>query len=331
MVSILESSAPAARGRLARVSVRRTAGMLSSKPVSTEAGVDLVSWVARDAPPAGPPAGTLAESAVQLVSTVAHELSTPLTSLSLMVEMLLNEFDTMARERARDMLGRIQQNVFWLDGLVENLRATSALDVGTIRPRLVPMPLDDCVATALALVQPILDRGRQRVERHGLGRRAMVLGDTRLIERVLVNLLCNAARYTPPGGLISLDVRSSTLWMEVRVTDRGPGIVADDQARIFERYVRGESVPFDRRAGLGLGLAVVKGIVQVHGGAVGVDSRPGEGASFWFTLPRARASGSGGAEPPQWSSPEGADPTPVGRHRLAVAASSRLSGKGHSE
>ncbi len=222
-----------------------------------------------------------------LISTLSHELATPLTSLSLATELLLTEFDSMGKERVRHLLQRIRQNAFWLEGLVGNLRATSALDAANVAPQREPVRLSACVDAALGLLEPVLERNAQRVHVSGPADELFARGDAELIERVLLNLLTNAAKYSPRGSTITVEVQGEGAWAQVRVADQGPGVPAEERQRIFEPYVRGERAQQSGSAGLGLGLAVVKALVELQGGRVGVESRPGEGACFWFTLPRA--------------------------------------------
>jgi signal transduction histidine kinase len=112
-----------------------------------------------------------------------------------------------------------------------------------------------------------------------------VLGDAKRLQHVLSNLLSNALRFTGPGGEVSVSAEAETEMVRFSVTDTGAGISADDVNRVFEPFYRapGQGKP----TGIGLGLAIVKEIIKTHGGSVGVDSTPGKGSTFWFTLPQA--------------------------------------------
>jgi signal transduction histidine kinase len=110
----------------------------------------------------------------------------------------------------------------------------------------------------------------------------VLLGDQHRLQQVLSNLLGNAVRFTPHGGEVVLAVRYSEAAVRFSVKDTGPGVAADDVPRLFERYWQ---APRLLRAGSGLGLYIAKGIVDAHGGEIGVESEPGKGAEFWFTVP----------------------------------------------
>jgi signal transduction histidine kinase len=112
-----------------------------------------------------------------------------------------------------------------------------------------------------------------------------VLGDAKRLQHVMSNLLSNALRFTDPGGAVSVGAELETGMVRFAVTDTGAGIAADDVDRVFEPFYRvpGQEKP----TGIGLGLAIVKEIIKTHGGSVGVNSTPGKGSTFWFTLPQA--------------------------------------------
>jgi signal transduction histidine kinase len=114
-----------------------------------------------------------------------------------------------------------------------------------------------------------------------------VMADWRRVSQVLGNLLTNALRHTPQGGCITLSAAASDGMVEVTVTDTGPGIPPEDLSYIFERFWRGEKSRSRAGGGSGLGLAIAKQLVELHGGVIGVENAPGQGARFRFTLPVA--------------------------------------------
>jgi signal transduction histidine kinase len=111
--------------------------------------------------------------------------------------------------------------------------------------------------------------------------------DARQISRVLANLVDNALRHTPPGGAVSVRVQPAAGGVQVHVADTGAGIAAEDLPHVFERFYRGEKSRSRATGGSGLGLAIAKAIIEAHGGRIWVESQPGHGARFVFTLPLA--------------------------------------------
>jgi signal transduction histidine kinase len=131
-------------------------------------------------------------------------------------------------------------------------------------------------------------RGGQRVEQDLADARLVVLADRRFVRQLLSNLLSNASKYSPEGELSRIRAERSNGHVWVAVEDRGPGIPPEHQAGLFERFYRLR--PGDQQPGIGLGLAIAKGIVEAHGGSIGVDSEVGAGTCVWFTLLAAEES-----------------------------------------
>jgi two-component system sensor histidine kinase SenX3 len=135
-------------------------------------------------------------------------------------------------------------------------------------------------------VEPLLRRKRQTVSIEGPELPVYVLGDRLALLHVMANLLVNAGAYSPEGEQVSVQLTHTDGWIEVRVVDRGAGVAESEQSAIFERFRRGASAQCGGR-GLGLGLYIVKSIVETYGGTVGVVSAIGEGSTFWIRLPEA--------------------------------------------
>lgn len=230
---------------------------------------------------------TVQREEVDLIAAVAHELRAPLATLRASLE-LLEEIPTLCADDAMQLVCRLQRSVTWMDGLIQNFATWSAVETGRLSPRRAEINILDCIEPASTLVQPLLDRKQQRVRVTCPRPAPRVAGDALQLRQVLVNLLLNAGAYSPPGADIDLVVAITGAAVQVRVVDRGPGIARSEQRRIFERYVRGAAGQC-RPMGQGLGLHIVKTLVEVNGGTVGVSSTPGRGATFWFRLPRVGA------------------------------------------
>lgn len=221
-----------------------------------------------------------------LVAVLAHELRTPLTVIRGYLRLLLNEEAGPVAPGPRRFVEEAERGCGRLDALVERmLEAAHA-------PQ--PAPVLEVAQVALAPLCESLAGGlRERASERGLvldlripeGLRARC--DPGRVEQVIGNLLSNALRHAAEGGKVALDARrlrrEGRAWIEVSVSDDGPGVPPEERARIFEPWARGASET--QGSGLGLGLAICRRIVETHGGRIGVGELPGGGARFWFTLP----------------------------------------------
>jgi signal transduction histidine kinase len=169
--------------------------------------------------------------------------------------------------------------------LMEDLLSAGSIQSGhfVVAPRKVD--LGDVVTDALEIVRPPIEGRGQRVEIDVPKDAAPVMADKRYARQVLSNLLVNASKYSPERSLIRVVARSMANMVRISVEDEGPGIAPEQQVGLFERFYRVRS---DNDApGVGLGLAIAKGIVEAHGGSIGIDSAPGNGTCVWFTLHNA--------------------------------------------
>ncbi len=215
------------------------------------------------------------------LTTVSHELRTPLTSIRMGAEMLLEEEEFQDPGGPRGKLVRsIVKGASRLASLVTDLVEVSRDDEFQPRLELDEAPLSDLIAGAVAVVQPLLSAKHQTIETQFSDPGAMVLVDRLRFEQVLINLLSNAQRYSPPAGHITVEARpitnSETM---ISVADRGPGVPPEDAQNIFEPFHRGD------RDGLGLDLAIAKSIVELHHGRIWVEPRPEGGSRFCVAIP----------------------------------------------
>ncbi len=215
-----------------------------------------------------------------LLSTVSHDLRTPLGAMSGAATALRDCPDGLTSSERADLAGTICDEADRLERLIDNLLDMTRLEFGGVQPKRRWFLLDD-----------VIDSARTRNERKlGLrlvnvslpGSAFLVFADPALIEQVLVNLLENAAKYTPPGSPIDVVGRVTRSGWEIEVADRGPGIERAVRNKVFEKFYRG---PHDDKPGAGLGLAICRGAVEAHGGSLTVDARPGGGATFRIVLP----------------------------------------------
>ncbi|HEU5188784.1 MAG TPA: sensor histidine kinase KdpD [Methylomirabilota bacterium] len=216
-----------------------------------------------------------------LLSSVSHDLRTPLATIIGASSGLLEGGERLAAPTRRDLVRSIHGEATQLDRLVNELLEMTRLESGAVTIKAEPQALDGIVGSALHRLDQLL---RDRVVRVILPPDLpLVRIDALLMEQVFINLLDNAARYSPPGSPIEVAASVAGLKVVVEVSDRGQGFAPGEEARAFEKFYRGRS-PSTR--GVGLGLAICRAIVEVHGGTITAENRPGDGATIRFTLPR---------------------------------------------
>lgn len=222
------------------------------------------------------------------VSSVSHELRTPLTSIRGYVEMLRDGDAGELDDEQQHMLSVVERNTDRLLALIEDLLTLSRIESGAFRVALAPVELGPIVEGLLAEMEP---HARARGVQLCAEIDAIlppVLGDMSQLERVLLNLLSNAIKFTPDGGSVVVRVSSENDEIELAVIDEGIGIPPEEQGRLFTRFFRASSAQDRAIQGTGLGLVIVKSIVDHHGGRIDVRSQPGEGSTFAVRLPIAR-------------------------------------------
>jgi signal transduction histidine kinase len=168
--------------------------------------------------------------------------------------------------------------------LLDNLTTWSAIEGRRLKLQERSVPIREWLDVAIGVTAPLLERRGQRVSVNLPTAEPHVFGDPICLAQVVTNLLSNASRYSSDGDVISVSVTLDDAMMTVRVADHGPGIPFAEQPLLFERHFRGARAVATGSTGQGLGLAIVRQLVEMHGGSVGVESTPGEGAAFWFTL-----------------------------------------------
>ncbi|MDB5079597.1 MAG: hypothetical protein JWP00_1521 [Chloroflexi bacterium] len=224
----------------------------------------------------------LEEMKSDFLSTVSHELRTPLTSIKASIILMLTQPD-QPRSTAQRLLRNIDRNTERLSSLVNDLLDMTKLQNGRLKLACQPVNLADIAADVTATMRPLTDNKSQTLTVQVQPGLPAVYADRRRVEQVLNNLLSNAYRYTPKNGSIRLAVEVRERQALVAITDNGPGIPLSEQELVFERFYSGNS----GKGGTGLGLAIARSLVELHNGLLWVESQPGKGSSFYFTLPLA--------------------------------------------
>jgi signal transduction histidine kinase len=220
------------------------------------------------------------------LGTISHELRTPITAIGGFVRLLVERWDDLPDDQRRDFLRRVGRNSASLGMLVDDLLDFARLERQALSTNVTATPLDTVVSTFVAQVVPAL--GDHPVETD-LAPGIMALADPRAMERVLANLLTNAAKFSPPGSPIEVGLRAGDEVAILAVSDHGPGIAEEDRLRVFTRFYRGESEAARSTRGAGIGLAVVHELVTQMGGDIEVRPREPHGTTMIIRLPLADA------------------------------------------
>jgi len=223
----------------------------------------------------------------EFLANMSHELRTPLNAIIGFSEVLLQgifgDVNEKQREYLQDVLGSGQH----LLSLINDILDLSKIEAGRMDLELTTFSVRDALESGLTIV-------RERAARHGIALKTVLASnvgtieaDERKVKQILYNLLSNAVKFTPDGGRVDVNVRAENSDVRVEVRDTGIGIAPADQERIFEEF---QQVGRERsREGTGLGLTLTKRFVELHGGRIWLESAPGEGSTFGFTLPLRRA------------------------------------------
>ncbi len=220
----------------------------------------------------------------EFVSIVSHELRTPLTSISGALGLLLGGAVGEVPPAMRQMLGIAQQNSQRLGLLIGDLLDMEKLVAGHMTFQLQPQPLAPLLEDALRSNQAYAEQLGVRIE---LGEQAAatVSVDAHRLQQVLANLLSNAAKFSPAGGVVTLSSQRRGENIRVRVDDVGPGVPLSFRQRIFQKFSQADSSDTRQKGGTGLGLAISKELIEHMNGCIGFDSELEQGACFWFELP----------------------------------------------
>jgi signal transduction histidine kinase/CheY-like chemotaxis protein len=232
----------------------------------------------------------LAEEASQLkdefLATLSHEIRTPLNAVIGWTRILRTQPSVRSRTHALEV---IERNATAQMRLVEDLLDMARIISGKLRLKIEPVALVEVAQAAVDVIAPGAAAKELRIEVSIEGDLPAVSGDSERLQQVIWNLLANAVKFTDAGGQIKLEIGRVGPNVRLSVHDTGQGITPDFLPYVFDRFRQADASASRRHGGLGLGLALVRQIVELHGGTVGADSRGvHQGATFWVTLPAAR-------------------------------------------
>jgi signal transduction histidine kinase/HAMP domain-containing protein len=221
------------------------------------------------------------------VSIVSHELRTPMTSIKGYIENMLDGLTGALSDRQSYYLGRVKYNVERLTRMINDLLDLSRIEAGRVELTLAPLAIAELVPEIVESLQPVGQAKSISIQHWHQGGPLEISGDRDKLHQILTNLIQNAVKFTPSGGQIRVETKMMAGgFVQFCVADTGSGIPPHEQAKIFERFYRGEAIQVEQR-GAGLGLAITKSLVELHGGKIWVESVPGQGSRFYFTMPIA--------------------------------------------
>jgi len=220
----------------------------------------------------------------EFLANMSHELRTPLNAIigfsEVLNERMFGELNEKQDEYLKDIYGSGQH----LLSLINDILDLSKIEAGRMELEVTDFDLPAAIDNALILVRERANRRGIRLARAIDDRVGMIRGDERKVKQVLLNLLSNALKFTPEGGRIDVRAAMNDGMAEISVTDTGVGIAPEDQEAIFEEF-RQVGTADKKVEGTGLGLALSRKFIELHGGRIWVQSQPGKGSMFLFTLP----------------------------------------------
>lgn len=220
------------------------------------------------------------------VANVSHELRTPVTVIKGYAETLRSSAVADDPQRREKFLEIIHNHAERISTLVRDLLILSELESGEVQMHPQEIQVEPAVKHALLLVEQRAEEKDVAMEFVGPDRTSSVMVDRSRLDQILINLLDNAVKYSGHGGKVTVEAVVEGGLVKISVRDTGMGIPEKDLPRVFERFYRVDEARSRDRGGTGLGLSIVKHLVQLHGGSVSVESTPGVGSVFSFTLPR---------------------------------------------
>ncbi len=221
----------------------------------------------------------------EFLANMSHELRTPLNAIIGFSEVLQAGMAGPVNDKQKEFIGDIHESGKHLLSLINDILDLSKIEAGKMELAVAPFDLALAIDNAMTLVQGRAHRQGVHLEANVAPGVAEYRGDERKFKQIVLNLLTNAVKFTPEGGTVTLTAARSVGGYEVSVKDTGIGIAAQDLERIFEEFQQVGIDHAGKAEGTGLGLALARRLVELHGGSIRVDSAPGCGSTFTFTLP----------------------------------------------
>jgi len=231
----------------------------------------------------------------EFVLTVSHELKQPMTSIKGYTDLMVKGAAGPLTDVQQQFLHTVRSNVERMSTLVGDLLEISRIEAGRLKLDIKPVSMEDVIEETLRTTQGQIEAKQQQLDVSVPQDLPMVMGDRARLIQIMTNLVSNAYKYTPAGGRIAVSAQpksdSVPGFVLCAVRDTGVGISEEDQAKLFTKFFRSGDPAVREVPGTGLGLSITKGLIEMHGGEIWVESRVGKGSTFAFTVPVAKLSG----------------------------------------
>ncbi len=224
------------------------------------------------------------------MSNITHEFRTPLAALEASSELLLDNLPSLSRAEIQELLVSLNLGIINLQTLIDNLIEAASIEAGRFKVSLQTVPFDAILKYALGVILPLAEKYSLKVVSQPAHDPILVMADHRRTVQALVNLLSNAVKHSPENGCIQIKHNIVRDQLRVEIIDEGIGVPPGQRNNLFRRFSHLDSSNERARQGAGLGLSVVREIVEAQQGEVGITDLPEGGTSFWFTLPLADGS-----------------------------------------
>jgi signal transduction histidine kinase len=227
----------------------------------------------------------------EFVSLVSHELRTPLTSIKGYVDLLIDGDAGEVTEEQKEFLEIVKNNSDRLVLLVNDLLDVSRIEAGRINLRVQPVDLAGSIDEVATSLRPLMEQKRQSLKLEVAADLPQVRADRDRVVQIMTNLLSNAHKYTLEGGAVAVRAQAGEDEVQVEVSDTGVGMTADERDKLFTKFFRAQNPATQGVSGTGLGLNIVKSLVEKQGGRIWVTSEPMKGSTFIFTIPTVGTTG----------------------------------------
>jgi signal transduction histidine kinase len=223
----------------------------------------------------------------KFVSMVSHELRAPLAAIQTNLKVVLMGYTAAVNEKQKELIGRAERKCRTMLTIVNDLLDLAKIDADEIVGKMGPLSLPELLKRVVETLHPKVVEKNLKIETRTAAGLPFVTADPRSMEQVFTNLISNAIKYSREGSVVTVSFGKSDDRVSVRIEDQGIGIPEDELSRVFEDFYRASNAKEWTPDGTGLGLAIVKRIIEVHGGAVKVESHTGAGTTFTLTIPIA--------------------------------------------